>query len=120
MSSACLDELGVLRSSYNTSDQHPNSNNVNAREPSPPSSSISSVSISSSGSALSALISPLASFGRLNDVLRLEVALPERPDEFLPTLDNDALREDGPEAIILVGDSALELALLGELARAPR
>lgn len=53
-------------------------------------------------------------------MLRLDVALPDRPDEFLPRLDNDALREDGPEATMLVGDSALELTLLGEPARAPR
>lgn len=53
-------------------------------------------------------------------MLRLEAALPERPDEFLPTLDNDALREDGPEATMLVGDSGLELTVLGDPARAPR
>ena len=53
-------------------------------------------------------------------MLRLDVALPERPDEFRPTLDKDARREDGPEAITLVGDSPLELTLVGELARAPR
>lgn len=53
-------------------------------------------------------------------MLRLEVALPDRPDEVRPTLDNDALREDGPDAIMLVGDSGLELTLVGELAQAPR
>ena len=53
-------------------------------------------------------------------MLRLDVALPERPDEFLPTLDNDARREDGPEATMLVGDSALGMTLFGDCARAPR
>lgn len=53
-------------------------------------------------------------------MLRLEVELAERPDEALPTLDSDARREDGPEATILVGDSARELTPPGELARAPR
>lgn len=106
----------MLRSGY-TSDQP---QTRRQRNPALPSSSISSASISSPESILSALISPLASFGRLNDVLRLEAALPDRPDEFLPTLDNDALREDGPEAIMLVGESGLGLTLLGEAARAPR
>ena len=55
-------------------------------------------------------------------MLRLDVALPDRPDEFLPTLDKDARREDGPDATTLVGDSdsALGLTLPGELARSPR
>jgi hypothetical protein len=53
-------------------------------------------------------------------VLLLEVALPDRPDEFLPILDSDALREDGPEAIMLTGDTDRGEQLAGEPARAPR
>jgi hypothetical protein len=56
----------------------------------------------------------------LKDVLLLEVALPDRPDEFLPKLDSDVLREDGPEAIMLVGDIDRGEELGEGLARAPR
>lgn len=52
-----------------------------------------------------------ASLGRVNDVLRLELRLPGRPpDEPRPLLENDALRDGGPDSpsvapVVLVGEN---------------
>ncbi|KAF8119734.1 hypothetical protein EV363DRAFT_1461227 [Boletus edulis] len=59
----------------------------------------SSVLTLSPGLALSARILPLASFERFNDVLRLDVALPDRPDKVHPTLARTRC-EDRPDATI--------------------
>lgn len=92
----------MLRSGY----MHPDQQNALATESILPSSSISSSSSTSSrGFPSGPLISPLASLGRLNDVLRLDAELPGRPDEFRPTLDKDARREDElVEPVVIIGD----------------
>ena len=59
----------------------------------------SSTSTSSPRSRPSNLIVSLASLGKLKLVLRLEVPLPGRPVEGArPVLENDVLREEGPES----------------------
>lgn len=52
-----------------------------------------------------ALISPLASLGRLKLVLRLDAVLPDLPEAGRPALLSDVLREDGPDVSAPVGDT---------------
>lgn len=98
-------ELGMFRSSCVTC-QSPPGNPDKSVHGAPSSDFGSSSSIALSPPAYSpAFTSALLSFGRLKLVLLLDATLPDRPDEFFPTLDIDARRDEGPEAIPLVGEA---------------
>jgi hypothetical protein len=115
MSAARTNESGMFCRSYEEDGfQNATSNFINVDDRLSASIS-SSASTSSPGSRPSALISPLASLGRLKLVLRLELRLPCRPDkeEDRPRLESDVRREEGPEVLASVGEGTSgELPLL--------